>query len=67
MIQPLRRTVWRLLKKPGIKQPYAPTIPLLGMHPGKIIIKKDTLKKKKTHVPSVDYSTIYNSYYVEAT
>ena len=47
MIQPLRRTVWRLLKKPGIKQPYAPTIPLLGMHPGKIIIKKDTLKKKK--------------------
>ena len=47
MIQPQRRTVWRLLKKPGKKKPNAPTIPLLGMHPGKIIIKKDTLKKKK--------------------
>ena len=42
MIQPLRRTVWRLLKKLKIELPYDPAIPLLGIYPEKTIIQKDT-------------------------
>ena len=42
MIQPLCKTVWRLLKKLGIKLPYDPTISLLDIYPEKIIIEKDT-------------------------
>ena len=42
MIQPILKTVWRFLKKLGIKLPYDPTIPLLGICPEKNIIKKDT-------------------------
>ena len=42
MIQLLWRPVWRVIKKPETKLPYDPTIPLLGIHPEKIIIKKDT-------------------------
>ena len=30
MIQPLWKTVWRFLKKLGIKSPYDPAIPLLA-------------------------------------
>ena len=41
MIQPLWRTVWRFLKKLGIKVPYDPAIPLLGTYPEKIIPQKD--------------------------
>ena len=41
MIQPLQRTVWRFLKKLGIKLPCDPAIPLLGICPEKIIIEKD--------------------------
>ena len=37
MIQSLWRTVWRCLKKLGIKLPYDPTIPLLGIHPEETI------------------------------
>ena len=44
LIQPLWKTVWRLLKKLGIKPPYDPAIPPLGIY-----LKK--LKLKKTHVP----------------
>ena len=33
LIQPLWKTVWRFLKKLGIKPPYDPTIPLLGIYP----------------------------------
>ena len=33
LIQPLWKTVWRLLKKLGIKPPYDPAIPLLGIYP----------------------------------
>ena len=40
--QPLWRTVWGLLWKLGIKLPYNPGIPLLGIHPEKPIIQKDT-------------------------
>ena len=42
MIQPLWRTVWRLLKELKIDLPYDPAIPLLGIYPEKIIIQKDT-------------------------
>ena len=41
MTQPLGRTVWSFLKKPGIKLPYDPTIPLLGIHSEKTITEKD--------------------------
>ena len=41
LIQPLQRTVWRFLKKLGIKLPCDPAIPLLGICPEKIIIEKD--------------------------
>ena len=41
-MQTLWKTVWRLLKKLGIKLPYGPTIPLLGIHPEKNIIERDT-------------------------
>ena len=42
LIQPLWKTVWRFLKTLGIKSPYDPAIPLLGIYPEKIKIEKDT-------------------------
>ena len=42
MIQPLWKTVWRFLKKLGIKPPYDPAIPLLGIYPEKTRVEKDT-------------------------
>ena len=42
LIQPLWKTVWRFLKKLGIKPPYDPAIPLLGMYPEETKIEKDT-------------------------
>ena len=42
LIQPLWKTVWRFLKKLGIKPPYDPTIPLLGIYPEETNIEKDT-------------------------
>ena len=42
LIQPLWKTVWRLLKKLGIKPPYDPAIPLLGIYPEETKIEKDT-------------------------
>ena len=44
MIQTLWKMAWRFLKKLGIKPPYDPAIPLLGIYPRKP-------KLKKTHVP----------------
>jgi len=44
LIQPLWKMVWRLLKKLGIKPPYDPAIPLLGINP-------EETKLKKTHFP----------------
>ena len=41
-MQPLWRTVWRFLKKLGIKLPYDPAIPLLGIYPEETKIEKDT-------------------------
>ena len=34
--------VWRFLKKLGIKSPYDPAIPLLGIYPEETKIEKDT-------------------------
>ena len=45
MIQPLWRTVWRLLKKLKIELPYDPAIPLLGIYPEKIVIQKESCTK----------------------
>ena len=42
LIQPLWKMVWRLLKKLGIKPPYDPAIPLLGIYPEKTRVDKDT-------------------------
>ena len=42
MMQPLWKMVWRLLKKLGIKPPYDPAIPLLGVYPEETKIEKDT-------------------------
>ena len=42
LIQPLCKMVWRFLKKLGIKPPYDPGIPLLGIYPEETKIEKDT-------------------------
>ena len=42
MIQPLWKTVWRFLKKLGIKPPHDPAIPLLIIYPEETKIEKDT-------------------------
>ena len=42
LIQPLSKTVWRcLFKNLGIKPPYDPAIPLLGVYPEETKIEKD--------------------------
>ena len=56
--EPLWRTVWRVLKKKKKKErnlPYNPAIPLLGIHPEKNTVLKDTC------YPNIHRSTIYNS------
>ena len=42
LIEPLWKMVWRFLKKLGIKPPYDPAIPLLGIYPEETKIEKDT-------------------------
>ena len=42
LIQSLWKTVWRFLKKLGIKPPYDPAIPLLGVFPEETKIENDT-------------------------
>ena len=42
LIQLLWKTVWRFLKKLGIKPPYDPAIPFLGIYPEETKIEKDT-------------------------
>ena len=41
-MQPLWRTVCRVLKNLGIKAPYDPAIPLLSIYPEETKIEKDT-------------------------
>ena len=36
-------------KKPGMKLPYDPTIPLLGIYPEKTITEKDTCASQSQH------------------
>ena len=45
MIQLLWKTVWKFLKKLGIKSSYDPAIPLLGLYP------EETKIEKNTHIP----------------
>ena len=59
LLQLLWKTVWRFLKKLGIKQPYDPAIPLLGIYLEETKIGKDTCTR-------VHCSTIYDSYNREA-
>ena len=42
LIQPIWKMVWRFLKKPRIKPPYVPAIPLLGIYHEETKIEKDT-------------------------
>ena len=42
LIQSLWKMVWRFLKKLGIKPPYNPSIPLLGIYPEEAKIEKET-------------------------
>ena len=42
MIQALWKTVWRVLKKLGIKPPYDPAIPLLGIYPEETKVERGT-------------------------
>ena len=42
LIQPLWKMVWKFLKKLGIKPPYDPSIPLLGIYPKETKVEKDT-------------------------
>ena len=54
LVQPLWRTVWRLLKKLEIELPYDPEIPLLGIHTEETRIERDTCTP-------VHHSTVYNN------
>ena len=42
LIKPLWNTVWRFLKRLGIKPPYDPAIPFLDVYPQETKIEKDT-------------------------
>ena len=42
MIQPIWKTVWRVFKEQGVKPPYDPAIPLLGICHEEIKTEKDT-------------------------
>ena len=42
MMQPLWKTIWRFLKTLGIKSPYDPAIPLLGIYPEETKLERDT-------------------------
>ena len=42
LIQPIWKMVWTFLKKLGIKPPYDPAIPLLGIYPEETKMERDT-------------------------
>ena len=42
LVQPLRKAVWRFLRKLNIELPFDPAIPLLGSYPEKTMTQKDT-------------------------
>ena len=41
LIQPLWKTVWKFIRKLGIKPPYDPAVPLLGIYPKETKTEKD--------------------------
>jgi len=41
-VQPLWKTVWRVLRKLKLELPFDPAIPLLAIYPEKTTIRKDT-------------------------
>ena len=45
LIQPLWKTLWRFLIKVGIKPPYDPAVPLLGIYP------EETKTEKAIFIP----------------
>ena len=53
MVQPLRKTVWRFLKKLEVELPYDAGIPLLDIYPKKMktLTQKDT-RNAHSHVAS---------------
>ena len=53
LVQPLRRTVWRFLKKLEIELPYDPAIPLLGIHTKETRIERDTSRNSQTRFPAL--------------
>ena len=68
LVWPLRRTVWRFLKKkpqqqqkntPQTELPYDPAIPLLGIY-----LEKNTVQR--IHAPHVHCGAVYNSQDMEA-
>ena len=63
LIQPLWKMVWRHLKKLGIKPPYDPAIPLLGICSKKMkaVIQKDIC------TPSVHSNIVCSSQDMEAS
>ena len=63
LVQPLWKTVWRLLKKLKIELPYDPAIPLLGIY----LEKTKTIIRKDTCTPNVHSSIICNGQDMEAT
>ena len=60
LVQPLWRTVWRVLKKLEIELPYDQAIPLLGIHTEETRIERHMY-------PSVHCSAVYNGQDMEAT
>ena len=61
LIQPPRKTVWRFLKKLGIKPPCDPAIPLQQSRSTLTPILCGNQNWKRHMYPIVHYSTIYNS------
>ena len=61
LVQPLRKTVRRYLRKLYIELPYVPAIPLLGIYTDKTFSEKDTCH------PYVHTSTIHNTQDMETT
>ena len=66
LIQPLWKTVWRFLKKPGINLPCDLAIPQLGIYPEKTTTLKDTRTSIFT-IAIVKSSNIYNSQDMQTT
>ena len=60
LVQPLWRTVWRVLKELETELPYNPAISLLGIHTEQTRTGTDAY-------PNIHHSTVYNSQDTEAT